>query len=304
MSGQAVETDVPKVRVCMSAHDDRRIYRPVSTGRRVVQSILHISILACAGCLWFWHLGHVAAKQPIAQKYGWFSNYMTFDALTLQLIQYVLVLPADLFKSVPVWWRRFIDDLGCAVFGPVLFVTLSFYCVELLPMNPLYGDDYQVMNAFHQDQPACYARNICVPAWVPIGLHVGNSIAAVMDLLVCIQHRTFSRRAELLQTGFTLSYVLWLMVCRYRSGVFPYPFMEELPLPWGFVLTSIFMITSCELLFGFGKRVRSTLMQVRRPYPLPGSLTDDQQQLQYESYPIVRPARRISRSGIANGISS
>ena len=34
MSGQAVETDVPKVRVCMSAHDDRRIYRPVSTGRR------------------------------------------------------------------------------------------------------------------------------------------------------------------------------------------------------------------------------------------------------------------------------
>jgi len=54
-------------------------------------------------------LGKLAAKQPVAQKYGWFFNYMTFDTLTLQLIQYVLALPGDIFKRVPVSsYRSFI----------------------------------------------------------------------------------------------------------------------------------------------------------------------------------------------------
>ncbi len=35
---------------------------------------------------------------------------------------------------------------------------------------------------------------------------------------------------------------------------------EELPLPWGFILTSVFMITSCELLFGFGRRLHLMFM--------------------------------------------
>ena len=35
---------------------------------------------------------------------------------------------------------------------------------------------------------------------------------------------------------------------------------EELPLPWGFILTSVFMITSCELLFGFGRRMHLMCM--------------------------------------------
>lgn len=54
------------------------------------------------GYLWFWHLGEIASKQRIAQKYGWFFNYMTFVTLTLQLIQYMLALPVELFKKVPV----------------------------------------------------------------------------------------------------------------------------------------------------------------------------------------------------------
>ena len=31
-------------------------------------------------------------------------------------------------------------------------------------------------------------------------------------------------------------------------------------MPWGFILTSVFMITSCELLFGFGRRLRLMFM--------------------------------------------
>ena len=37
------------------------------------------------------------------------------------------------------------DDFGCALFGPILFVTLSYYGTQCLPLNPLYGEDYQVV---------------------------------------------------------------------------------------------------------------------------------------------------------------
>ncbi len=69
---------------------------------RFVQGALHTVIVSSVGYLWFWHLGEIAAKQRIAQKYGWFFNYMTFVTLTLQLIQYMLALPVELFKKVPV----------------------------------------------------------------------------------------------------------------------------------------------------------------------------------------------------------
>lgn len=69
---------------------------------RFVQGALHTVVVSSVGYLWFWHLGEIASKQRIAQKYGWFFNYMTFVTLTLQLIQYMLALPVELFKRLPV----------------------------------------------------------------------------------------------------------------------------------------------------------------------------------------------------------
>ncbi|KAL0048358.1 hypothetical protein WJX82_001548 [Trebouxia sp. C0006] len=161
--------------------DDARSDRLPGLGRRFVQGALHTVVVSSVGYLWFWHLGEIASKQRIAQKYGWFFNYMTFVTLTLQLIQYMLALPVELFKKVPRWWRRLVDDFGCALFGPVLFVTLSYYGLQFLPLDPLYGDDYQVGNALHQQQPACYSKDICVPAWsdwqLPISIHGGAANA-------------------------------------------------------------------------------------------------------------------------------
>ncbi len=54
---------------------------------------------------------------------------------------------------------------------------------------------------------------------------------------------------------------------------------EELPMPWGFILTSVFMITSCELLFGFGRRLRLMFMR--------------QQQLANMERGLQRPRARI-----------
>lgn len=64
-----------------------------------------------------------------------------------------------------------------------------------------------------------------VPPWVPHGLHVGNSVAAVLDLLACLEQRTFSKRAEKIKTIFCLIYVSWLLLVRYVTGIFAYPFM-------------------------------------------------------------------------------
>ena len=148
----------------------RRIAKPISLSYRLSQGALHTATICCAISLWAWHLGDTAAVQPIAQKYGWFFNYLTFVALSLQLLHCAAALLADVLPSLPVspllvlylysltvyklsiqpdWpqvqWHRFVDDFGCALFGPVLFVTLSYYGTQCLPLNPLYGEDYQVV---------------------------------------------------------------------------------------------------------------------------------------------------------------
>ena len=56
-----------------------------------------------------------------------------------------ICLLADSCTDIQRWWRRLVDDFGCALFGPVLFVTLSFYGLQFLPLDRLYGDDYQVV---------------------------------------------------------------------------------------------------------------------------------------------------------------
>ena len=69
---------------------------------RLLQGALHTACIICAASLWAWHLGHKAAMQPIAQKYGRFFNYMTFVTLSLQLLQYAIALPAAVFSNLPV----------------------------------------------------------------------------------------------------------------------------------------------------------------------------------------------------------
>lgn len=84
------------------------------------------------------------------------------------------------------------------------------------------------LTVFADTLPTRAAGWVCllqVPAWVPHSLHTGNSIAAILDLLVCGRHRPFNRRAEIGQTMITVGYVIWLVTCRSHTGSFPYPFM-------------------------------------------------------------------------------
>ena len=64
-----------------------------------------------------------------------------------------------------------------------------------------------------------------VPPWVPQGLHTGNSLAAIIDLLVCLEQRTFSKQAANMKTLICFGYIFWLLLCRFVTGAFAYPFM-------------------------------------------------------------------------------
>lgn len=65
---------------------------------RIARTLLHTTIFGAVASLWVWHFGEIASKQPIAQKYGWFSSYMTYDAVTLQFAFFALAMVAD-FKG-------------------------------------------------------------------------------------------------------------------------------------------------------------------------------------------------------------
>ncbi len=94
------------------------------------------------------------------------------------------------------WWQRLVDDFGCALFGPVLFVTLSYYGLQFLPLDPLYGDDYQVvcvtssvLNLLCLLFRWCFARfcHFEFPFQLFRSLHMQLPLAPLV-LMVCLCH--------------------------------------------------------------------------------------------------------------------
>ena len=73
------------------------------------------------------------------------------------------------------------DDFGCALFGPVLFVTLSYYGLQFLPLDPLYGDDYQVVRV------ASSVLNLqCLQSCGPLPASVSlSSLSSCSEVCTC-----------------------------------------------------------------------------------------------------------------------
>jgi len=95
-----------------------------------------------------------------------------------------------------------VDDFGCALFGPVLFVTLSYYGLQFLPLDPLYGDDYQVVCL-----PLSFLCFLCLlvfpllPTWNPFSA-VQKSVCAVTACSPCSDGVSVSHAgAELLSVS-------------------------------------------------------------------------------------------------------
>jgi hypothetical protein len=72
------------------------------------------------------------------------------------------------------------------------------------------------------------------PAWLNLSVHVCNSAVVWADLVLAAQ-RTFSPRSEKLSVLLVSGYIAWLFVQKQVVGKYPYPFMNALPHPWGFL---------------------------------------------------------------------
>jgi hypothetical protein len=67
---------------------------------RTEQACVHLALATAFAAVWGWHLTPQANSQEVAQKFGWFFNYLTFFSFTVQLIQFFVCLLADLKPKV------------------------------------------------------------------------------------------------------------------------------------------------------------------------------------------------------------
>ncbi len=90
-------------------------------------------------------------------------------------------------------------------------------------------------------------------SFLTLSYHV---VAAACSLPDCMRYRFLTTSASsktLSNTDGLCSTTAMTVLCEFTRR-------EDLPMPWGFILTSVFMITSCELLFGFGRRLHLMFM--------------------------------------------
>lgn len=165
-----------------------------------------------------WHTTPAALVLPGAQGFGWFFRYLTFYSFTLQLLQFLLCILAHLSKNpkTRVALQNAADRLSCAVFGLANTVTAMYFAVENATQGLVEGGKLER------------------PWWLGFSVHVLNSAIAWLDLLI-VEERSFCGRSRHLALGLALTYSGWLLVVRKMFGKFPYPVLNKLPFPWGFI---------------------------------------------------------------------
>ncbi len=98
--------------------------------------------------------------------------------------------------------------------------------------------------------------NIERPLWLGLAVHVLNTVFAWIDVLIA-QPRAFSKRAEAGSVGFAFVYLLWILLCRHFNGAFPYPFMNRMPQPWGFLAVGALGVFVFYSVFHLGRFVKT-----------------------------------------------
>ncbi|KAI8463301.1 MAG: FAR-17a/AIG1-like protein-domain-containing protein [Monoraphidium minutum] len=169
--------------------------------------------------VWLWHLTPAASVLPGAQGWGWFVRFLTFYSFTFQTATLGLAAADDWSKALTGSSRfsRVADDLSCAVFALAHVVTLMFYAIQAATNKVVEGDTER-------------------PPWLNASVHLYNSLAVWADLLT--SHRSFSASSERLSSVLTATYICYLQLCRQMNGQYPYPFLRNMPEPYGFIGTA------------------------------------------------------------------
>jgi hypothetical protein len=155
---------------------------------------------------------------PGSQGFGWFFRYLTFWSYSLQLLQLGLCLITHTSRNAShqIFVSQAADKLSCAVFGLANTVTAMFYAIESTTQGLVEG------GALDR------------PWWLELAVHVANSAVAWIDLII-VEERSFCGRSRHLALFLALSYGFFLLLVRANYGKFPYPILNKLPFPHGYL---------------------------------------------------------------------
>lgn len=201
--------------------------------------LFHAFALLCYVRTWMWHMSPAAAVLPGAQGFGWFFRYLTFCSYTLQMVQLFVCCLAHVSKS-PKRKKRLAataDQLSCALFGIANTVTALFFAIEKSTKGLVEGGQLQR------------------PAWLNVAVHIANSVVAWLDLLI-VEERSFHGSSRHLALLIAVAYCTWLLVVRTFFGKFPYPILNKLPFPLGFVGFVLLGFAVVLATFQLGKSVK------------------------------------------------
>ncbi|MEW5315806.1 MAG: hypothetical protein WDW38_007211 [Sanguina aurantia] len=210
--------------------------------------LVTVSHTLCLGWwlrVWLWHTSEAALVLPGSRGFGWFFRYLTFYSFTLQLAQLCLCTvygwsrkwrggrPSSSLTRLAGWS----DDLSCAALGFATATTILYHIVDaaLGRKGIVEGEAER-------------------PVWLSPSVHVFNFALAWADTAFA-SPRTFTRRAEILSTCLVTVYICIILGSRHVNGKFPYPFLNQLPLPQGFILMLVLGIAIFYGFFQIGRQV-------------------------------------------------
>jgi hypothetical protein len=211
--------------------------------RSDVAFIFHLIAFILYVRVWVWHTTPAALALPGSSGFGWFFRYLTFWSYTLQLLQLSLCVLARVSKNPKrkCALGHAADRLSCAAFGLANTVTAMFYAVE------------------NSTQGLVEGGRAIRPWWLAASVHSMNSGVAWIDLII-VEERSFSGKSRHLALFLAVSYALWLLVVRQFYGKFPYPVLNNLPFPMGYVCFMSAGISLVFISFELGKFVKLSLL--------------------------------------------
>eukprot|EP00898_Chlorokybus_atmophyticus_P006406 jgi/Chlat1/6767/Chrsp50S00503 len=168
--------------------------------------------------VWCWHFSKDAQRLPGARGYGWFTRYLTYWGMSFQVMVLffcVLCQMAPKLRGL----HKFTNVMACAAFGVANVVTVMNAVLHVALRAPVEGAD------------------IPRPWWLSIAVHYANAAVAWADVFA--SRRTFPRASFHLAVAFAVAYTTWISVCYVQNGVYPYPFLNNLPQPQGFTLVVV-----------------------------------------------------------------
>jgi len=196
------------------------------------------------GIFWLWHFSRSAQQVlPAALMFGWHFRYLTFNSLTLQVIQLATCVAQDFLEPRVPGLKQAADDLSCLLFPLATTVTLLYH-----------GLNYFIPGA---------AREAEVIWLVDFSAHVVNSAVMLTDFLLSKEERTFSRRAAYAAITLSFAYTTWLTLIKRWDGSYPYPILEMLS-PRGVQVFKAGTIGFFSAIFHTGRFLSPAGREVRR----------------------------------------